>query len=52
MYRQGWRQGKPALIPVPALGMGGGGGGGDGYPQPGSGAGTVPHFGFWGKPQG
>lgn len=51
MYRQGWRQGKPALIPVPALGMGGGGGG-DGYPQPGSGAGTVPHFGFWGKPQG
>lgn len=51
MYRQGWRQGKPVLIPVPALGMGGGGGG-DGYPQPGSGAGTVPHFGFWGKPQG
>lgn len=29
MYRQGWRQGKPALIPVPALGMGGGGGGMD-----------------------
>lgn len=26
MYRQGWRQGKPALIAVPALGMGVGGG--------------------------
>lgn len=41
MCRQGWRQGKPALTPGPALGMGGGGRGMDVLSQA---AGTRPHL--------